>query len=79
MAEIVSPGTLESFAEKQIKTLLEAQLSLVPDDNILTGHCTDAENIDQEAPMVIVTVSRDEEDIPGSGWWACSIPCEFDP
>ena len=43
MAEIISPGTLESFAEKQIKTLLEAQLTLVPDDNILTGHCTDGE------------------------------------
>lgn len=79
MAEIVSPGTLESFAEKQIKTLLEAQLTLVPDDNIMAGHCTDGENIDQEAPMVIVTVTRDEEDIPGSGWWACSISCEFDP
>ena len=79
MAEIASPGTLESFAEAQIKALLEAQLTLVPDDNILTGHCTDGESIDQEAPMVIVTVTRDEEDIPGPGWWACSITCEFDP
>ena len=79
MAEIASPSTLEAFAEKQLKALLEAQVTLLPDANILTGHTLDDEAHDQSAPAITVTVSREEEDIPGSGWWACSIAVELDP
>ena len=79
MAEIVTPTTLEAFAEKQIKALLEAQLTLIPDVNVLTGHTLDDESIDQEAPVITVTVTREEEDIPNSGWWVCAIEAELDP
>ena len=79
MAEIESPLVLESFAEKQIKTLLEAQLSMIPDANILTGHTTDDAGLDQEAPVIVTTVTREEEDIPGTGWWVCSVVTELDP
>lgn len=79
MSIITSPAVLESFAENRLKDLLEAQMTLVPDANILTGHTVDDEGIDQEAPVIIVTVTRDEEDIPGTGWWICSIEVEFDP
>ena len=77
--EIASPATLEGFAENRIKALLEAQVSLVPDANILTGHTVDDEGLDQEAPVIIVTIERDGEDIPGTGWWICSVEAEFDP
>lgn len=77
--EIASPVTLESFAESRLKTLLEAQVSLVPDSNILTGHTVDDEGLDQEAPVIILTIERDGEDIPGTGWWICSVEAEFDP
>ncbi len=43
MPAIISPATLESFAENRIKTLLEAQLTKIPDANILTGHTIDDE------------------------------------
>tara|TARA_R100001530_G_scaffold117066_1_gene84221 strand:+ start:92 stop:547 length:456 start_codon:yes stop_codon:yes gene_type:complete len=79
MAVISSPSTLESFAESQLKDLLEAQLTLVPDVNILTGHTTEAESIDQESPVVVVTVQRQGEDIPGTGWWICDVEVELDP
>jgi hypothetical protein len=77
--EIVSPATLEAFAENRIKTLIDAQSSLVPDANILTGHTVEDDGIDQEAPVIIVTVERDSEDIPGTGWWICAAEIEFDP
>ena len=77
--EIASPSTLESFAENRVKALLEAQVSLVPDANILTGHPIDDEGLVQEAPVVIVTIERDGEDIPGTGWWICAVEVEFDP
>ncbi len=77
--EIASPATLEGFAENRIKALLEAQVSLVPDANILTGHTVEDDGIDQEAPVIIVTVERDSEDIPGTGWWVCAAEVEFDP
>ena len=77
--EIASPATLEGFAENRIKALLEAQVSLVPDANILTGHTVEDDGIDQEAPVIIVTVERDSEDIPGTGWWGCAVDVEFDP
>ena len=77
--EIASPATLEGFAENRIKTLIDAQVSLVPDANILTGHTVEDDGIDQEAPVIIVTVERDSEDIPGTGWWICAAEVEFDP
>ena len=79
MAEVASPSTLEAFAENRLKDLLEAQLSKVPDANILTGHTSDDAGVDEGMPVVIVTVTRDEEDIPGTGWWICSVEIEFDP
>ena len=66
MAVILSPSTLESFAESRLKTLLEAQLTKIPDVNILCGHLTDDETIDQEAPVIVITVIRETEDIPGT-------------
>ena len=79
MAEVASPETLEAFAENQLKSLLDAQLTKVPDANILTGHTTDDAGVDEGMPVIIVTVQRDEEDIPGTGWWICSVEIEFDP
>ena len=79
MAVILSPSTLESFAESRLKTLLEAQLTKIPDVNILCGHLTDDETIDQEAPVIVITVIRESEDIPGTGWWACDVEVELDP
>ena len=79
MSIVTTPAVLESFAENRIKTLIEAQVLKVPDVNILTGHTIEDEGIDQEAPVIIITVVRDEEEIPGSGWWACSIEIELDP
>lgn len=79
MSIVTTPAVLESFAENRIKTLIEAQVSQVPDVNILTGHTIEDEGIDQEAPVVVITVIRDEEDIPGSGWWSCSVDVELDP
>ena len=79
MATIISPATLESFAENRLKTLMEAQVSTIPDANILTGHTISDEGIDQEAPVIIITVTREEEDIPGTGWWSCLIEIELDP
>lgn len=79
MAIVLSPTTLESFAENRIKDLLETQSSLIPDANILTGHTIADEGIDQTAPVIIVTVTREEEDIPGTGWWACTVEIELDP
>lgn len=79
MPAIISPVTLESFAENRIKTLLEAQLTKIPDANILTGHTIDDEGLDQEAPVIVVTVTRDQEEIPGEGWWVCSVEIELDP
>jgi len=79
MAEISSPSTLEAFAENRLKTLLEAQLTKVADANILTGHTTDEAGIDEGMPVIVVTVTREEEDIPGTGWWVCSAEIEFDP
>ena len=38
MSIVTTPAVLESFAENRIKTLIEAQVSRVPDVNILTGH-----------------------------------------
>ncbi len=78
MAEVTSPTVLESFAENRIKALLEAQLTKVPDANILTGHTLESAG-DDEAAVVTVTVTRQEEDIPGSGWWVCDIETELDP
>ena len=77
--EIASPATLEAFAENRIKALIDAQVSLVPDANILTGHTVEDDGIAQEAPVIIVTVERDSEDIPGTGWWVCAAEVEFDP
>ena len=79
MAEVASPETLEAFAENQLKSLLDAQLTTVPDANILPGHTTDDAGVDEGMPVIIVTVQRDEEDIPGTGWWICSVEIEFDP
>ena len=79
MATIASPTTLEAFAENRLKTLLDAQLSKVPDANILTGHTSDDSGVDEGMPVIVVTVQREEEDIPGAGWWICSVEIEFDP
>jgi|TARA_R100001082_G_scaffold35274_1_gene18330 hypothetical protein len=79
MSIVTTPAVLESFAENRIKTLIETQVTRVPDVNILTGHTIEDDSIDQEAPVVVITVVRDEEDIPGTGWWACSIEVELDP
>lgn len=79
MPIVLSPTTLESFAENRIKDLLEAQVVKIPDSNILTGHTISDEGIDQTAPVIIVTVTREEEDIPGSGWWICTVEIELDP
>jgi hypothetical protein len=79
MAIVLSPTTLESFAENRVKDLLEAQVANIPDSNILTGHTISEQGIDQTAPVIIVTVTREEEDIPGTGWWICTVEIELDP
>ena len=78
MAEISSPGTLEAFAESRVKALLETGLTTIPDENILTGHTRDEYAAVQE-PTVTVTVTRETEDIEGTGWWVCTIEAELDP
>ena len=79
MPSITSPLTVEAFTENRIKALLEAQLTKIPDANILTGHTIEDEGLDQESPVVIVTATREEEDIPGTGWWITSVEIELDP
>ena len=79
MPIVLSPTTLESFAENRIKDLLETQVVNIPDSNILTGHTISDDGIDQTAPVIVITVTREEEDIPGSGWWICTVEIELDP
>jgi len=79
MPTILNPSTLEAFIENRLKDLLEVQLTKIPDANILTGHTIEDSGLDQEAPVIVVTSIREEEDIPGSGWWVTSCEIELDP
>lgn len=75
--EVASPACLEAFAENQLAVLIRAQLT-APDSMVLTGNGT-RELIEEGEPSVVVTVVRQEEDPPDTGWWMCDIEVCLDP